>query len=246
MNKNIAFIIKANQDFVRHTESDVKKNKPILNSFFESISNVYLPLLDMLDNFEKEGLFVKVGLVLPPVLCSLLSDEAIQTLYSLWLDERNEVGKSELSRNSGDSVLVKTIESQIERNIYLKKLFEETYKKDLIKAFADNAKKGYIELLGTCGTDIFFPHYTDMKEIISAQVESGLHSYRQIFGFIPDGFWLPDFGYTPGAEKLIRTGGISPLFAAISRFRGATWRFFCAAAVKICKKNRLKAELSAC
>lgn len=209
MNKNIAFIIKANQDFVRHTESDVKKNKPILNSLFESISNVYLPLLDMLDNFEKEGLFVKIGLVLPPVLCSLLSDDAIQTLYSLWLDERNEVGKNELSRNEKDANLVKTIESQIEHNIYLKKLFEETYKKDLIKAFADGAKKGYIELLGTCGTDIFFPHYTDMKEIISAQVESGLHSYRQIFGFIPEGFWLPDFGYTPGAEKLIKAYGYS-------------------------------------
>ena len=55
MKKNIAIIIKANQDFVRHTEADVKKSKPILNTFFESISKVYIPLLEMLGKFEREG-----------------------------------------------------------------------------------------------------------------------------------------------------------------------------------------------
>ena len=209
MNKNIAFIIKANQDFVRHTENDIKKNKPILNGLFESISNVYIPLLDILEKFEKEGIPVKVGLVLPPILCNLLADDSIHTLYTLWLDERNEVGKRELVRNQGDQNIVKNIEAQINRNSYLKIRFEESFNSDLIKVFADYAKKGYLELLGTTGTDIFFPHYTDMREIISAQVESGLHSYRQIFGFIPEGFWLPDFGYTPGAEKLIKAYGYS-------------------------------------
>ena len=56
MNRNIAIIIKATQDYIRHSEADIKKNKPILNLYFESISKVYIPLLNMLGKFEKEGL----------------------------------------------------------------------------------------------------------------------------------------------------------------------------------------------
>lgn len=209
MNKNIAIVIKANQDFIRHTEADVKKNKPILNLFFESLSKVYIPLLDMLSGFEKEGLKVKIGLVLPPVLCSLLSDDSVKELYLSWLKDRNALGSAELERNKGDEKITAIIRDEIDLNEKLRFSFENVYAKDLLKAFADKAKKGFVELLGTSGTDIFFPHYADMREIISAQVESGLHSYRQFFGTIPDGFWLPDFGYTPGVEKLIKAYGFS-------------------------------------
>ena len=51
------------------------------------------------------------------------------------------------------------------------------------------------------------PHFADLKEIISAQIESGLHAYRQYFGIMPEGFWLPAMGYTPGIEKIIRAYG---------------------------------------
>lgn len=209
MKKNLAFIIKANQDFVRHTSADIKYTKPILNGLFESISKVYLPLLDMLENFSREKLNVKIGLVLPPILCSLLTDEEIKNLYLSWLDERNQLGKEELIRNKDNEKVTKIIEEEIERNLYLKNIFENTYKKDLIGAFSHFVKNEYVELIGTFGTDIFIPHYADMKEIISAQVESGLHSYRQYFDNLPDGFWLPEFGYTPGAEKLIKAYGYS-------------------------------------
>ena len=209
MNRNIAIIIKATQDYIRHTEADIKKNKPILNLYFKSISKVYIPLLNMLNSFEKEGLKVKIGLVLPPVLCNLLSDDVLKDLYITWLEQKNELGAAELERNKGDEKITALIREEIEANENLKHDFESLYSKDLLKAFADKAKKGYIELLGTSGTDIFFPHYADMREIISAQVESGLHSYRQFFGNIPEGFWLPDFGYTPGVEKLIKAYGFS-------------------------------------
>ena len=63
-------------------------------------------------------------------------------------------------------------------------------------------QKGYIELLATCGSDVFLPHYADMKEVVSAQIETGLHAYKQTFGELPDGFWLPELGYRPGIEKI--------------------------------------------
>ena len=68
---------------------------------------------------------------------------------------------------------------------------------------------GLVEILGTCATDIFMPHYAGLEEAISAQVEMGLQSYKKSFGDIPDGFFLPEFGYTPGIEKIIRAYGYS-------------------------------------
>lgn len=209
MLKNLALIINAKQDFVRHTGDYQKKNAPILNSLFESISDIYIPLLNMFEILERDEIHCKIGLVLPPVLCNLLSDRDIHLQYIEWLDKKLELGNKEKARNAQNPDILKLVEKEIERINSLKQNFVERYNENLIKAFAENMSKGYIELLATCGTDIFVPHYSDMREIISAQIETGLHAYKQFFGEIPEGFWLPEFGYFPGVEKLIRAYGYS-------------------------------------
>jgi 1,4-alpha-glucan branching enzyme len=52
MQKILSIVIKASQDFIRHTDEDLKDNAPILNNFYESISNVYIPLLRMIEKLE--------------------------------------------------------------------------------------------------------------------------------------------------------------------------------------------------
>ena len=78
MLKNLSLIIKANQIFISHTGNDIKNNAPILNSLYESISDIYIPLLNMIENLEKDDQPCKFGLVLPPILCNLLADEEIK------------------------------------------------------------------------------------------------------------------------------------------------------------------------
>lgn len=207
MQKNLSLIIKANQEFIRHTGEDAHINAPILNIFYESISSTYIPMLEMLDRLVADNVSFCIGLVLPPILCNLLSDEELQDSYIAWLDKKNELGLKELERNSSNTQIKILVQNYIDENLKTKKLFEEKYKKKLIPAFAKYLKKGYIELLGTCGTDIFMPHFADLKEIISAQIECGLHAFRQFFGIVPEGFWIPELGYTPGIEKLIKAYG---------------------------------------
>ncbi len=207
MQKILSLVIKASQDFIRHTDEDIKDNAPILNNFFEAVSNVYIPLLRMLDNLEADKIKCRFAIVLPPVLCNMLSDPSLQDEYVNWLEKRNTFGKAELRRNKADEKICAIINDTIENNKKLIADFTEKYNKQLIPVFAEYMTKGYLELMGTCGTDIFMPHYADLKEIISAQIESGLHAYRQYFGVMPEGFWLPAMGYTPGIEKLIRAYG---------------------------------------
>jgi len=207
MQKNLSLIIKANQEFIRHTGEDEHINAPILNIFYESISTTYIPMLEMLARLEADSVNFCIGLVLPPILCNLLSDESLQDSYIEWLNKKNELGLKELERNSSNPQIKSLVQSSVDENLRIKNLFEQKYNKKLIPAFAKYLEKGYIELLGTCGTDIFMPHFADLKEIISAQIECGLHAFRQFFGVVPEGFWIPELGYTPGIEKLIKAYG---------------------------------------
>jgi 1,4-alpha-glucan branching enzyme len=209
MLKNLVFIIKAKQEFIRFYGDEKKKNAPLLNSLFESISETYIPLLNMFDNLEKDDIPCKMGLVLPPLLCTLLEDSEIQDMYLEYLEKQILLGQSEIERCKEDSFIIENIHCKIKEVELLKLDFVEKYNKNLIKAFADYMNKGYVELLATCGTDIFIPHFSDMKEVISAQIETGLHAYREAFGEIPDGFWLPELGYRPGIEKIIKAYGFT-------------------------------------
>ena len=88
MKKNLAIIIKARQEFIRYSEDELKNNKAVLANLFESISDTYIPLLNSLEKLESVGLSFRIGMVLPPVLCSLLINEKIQQLYIEWLDKK--------------------------------------------------------------------------------------------------------------------------------------------------------------
>ena len=210
MQKNLSFIIKLYQDFVRTTDQQSLELDYIkLNSFFDAVSDSYIPILWMLERLEKDNVDCKIGLVIPPVLCSLLESPKIQELYLLYLDKRIALGKKEVNRFKNQPESVEIIKQTIDKYSELKKAFSSTYQKNLISQFAEFQKKGLIEILATCATDIFFPHFADLPEALSAQIEIGLQAYKKSFGEIPSGFFLPEFGYTPGVDKIIRAYGYS-------------------------------------
>ena len=208
MVKNLAFIIKTSQDFIRTNEENPPEcDKLKLNSFFEAISDSYIPLLQMFERLSQEQVSFKIGLVLPPVLCSMLDDEKIQKLYVDFLDKRIALGKKEMTRFKDNEKALSIATSITEKNKELKKAFTENYQKNLVAQFAKFQKEGFVEILGTCATDIFMPYYADLTESLSAQIEMGLQSYKKCFGELPEGFYLPEFGYTPGIEAIIRSYG---------------------------------------
>ena len=212
MHKNLVFIINANQTFIRSTIKDTSACLPILNDFFESISDVYIPLLNMIEQLAKDNVRCRFGIVFSPAICSLLEKTEIQQMYMDWLSKRIALGEKQLADNNSsnpDASVVHIIENTIQKNKQLLFDFEKKYDCNLIKKFSEYHKKDYIELIATCGTEIFIPHYTDLPEVISAQIETGLQAYRNSFDEFPDGFWLPELGYTPGVEKLIRAYGYS-------------------------------------
>ena len=207
-NKKLILVLNSSQEYIKHSGDDAKKYAAVTNFLFEAISGTYLPLLRMFDNLEKDGVNFKISLVLSPVLCTLLEDSVIQQEYLEWLDRRIAFGMREIQRTAQMHDIQKNAKLIFEKAQEDKKTFED-YGCRLVKKFHEYQKKGLIEILATCGTDIFMPFYNDMEEILNAQVEAGIYAYRSFFGEVPDGFWLPELGYYNGIEKSLHDYGMN-------------------------------------
>ena len=206
--KKIVFLLTSAQEYIKHTGDDEKKYAAQMNIVFEAISETYIPLIKMFENLESDNIPFKVALVLSPVLCTLLDDSVVQDQYIKWLDNRIELGKKELERCATSTKYIDAVRFCFEKAQSDKEDFLR-YDQKILKKIREYHKKGYIELLATCGTNVYLPHYSDIVEILNAQVEAGLYSHKYFFGEAPDGFWLPELGYAAGFEKVLHSYGLN-------------------------------------
>ncbi|MEE0998899.1 MAG: 1,4-alpha-glucan branching protein domain-containing protein [Treponemataceae bacterium] len=204
--KTVAITINCQKPFIKHLDDEhIGKN----NILFSSISKTYLPLLNMFADLEAEGIPFKVNMVISPTLCDMLADPVIQQQYIEWLDKIILLGQEEVSKYTNDSEKQKLAKETLDKAIQNKQDFQEVLNQDILSKFAYYARKGNIEFLGTTATSIFLPHYSDIEEVVSAQIETGLQLHKKYFGLAPEGFYLPYLAYYPGLEFIIRSYGFN-------------------------------------
>ena len=209
-NKKLVLLLNTNKEYIRHIEeSEVAQFAPELSELFYSITNTYIPLLSMFENLERDGVPFKLQMVMTPILCTLLEDPVVQAQYVDYLDKLISFGEKEKKRLSKEPALLEIAVKTLEKNKKTKSDFKEKYAMRLVPQFAEYQRKGHLELMATTGSSAFLPFYTDIPEIINAQVEAGLLAHKNFFGEIPDGFWLPGLGYAEGVEKAVRSYGFN-------------------------------------
>ena len=204
MSKNLGLLLVCSQPYVRHIE-DAAQHEEENRLLFDAISNVYLPLLNALNALDGEGVSFSVSMVIPPVLATLLLDPEIQEQYLAYVEKRIILGGREVERLSGDERLLLNARRELAKARQDKEDFSVRYKGNLVLAFAELSRKGRVELLATTGTDAYLPHYCDMTEIVNAQVETGLFSFRKTFNEFPAGFYLPHLGYERGLDEVLKS-----------------------------------------
>ena len=207
--KKLSIVVVAHQPYIRHTEGENSPYAQQNDILFGAISQTYIPMINMLHKFEEEGVNAKFSLVLSPVLCAMLDDKLIQEQYVSWLDRCICLGQREVERLKDNKDLLELAQSQLEKAQNNKAEFVEKYHCNLLKEFAYFYQKEMIELMATCGSYAFLPHYADMEEILNAQVETGVFSHKHYFSTAPEGFWLPYMGYSQGVERILRSYGLN-------------------------------------
>lgn len=206
--ENLVFVIVAEQGYIHN--SDENKNFASQNDLlFNAISETYIPLLNLFGRLEAEGISFKTGLVLSAPLCTLLEDPQVQKQYMDWLDRRIALGNAELKRCKKNSKLLEQVQVCLEKAQKDKIDFTEVYEQKLLAKFKYFAEKGFVELIPTAATYAFLPHYSDLPEVLNAQIETGLYAHRQFFGDSGEGFYLPYQAWFDGADKVLRSYGVN-------------------------------------
>lgn len=202
---SLALVLNAHLPFVR---------KPQYSQFyeerwlFEVISETYLPLLRMFRKLELESIPFKLSMVFSPTLVAMLTDTLLCDRYIVYLESQIELAQKEKRRLSGDSALEPLATMYLDRYTRCLDEFENIHGRNILRAFDYFSKKGYIELMTTAATHAFLPLYTDIPEVIDAEIETAIVAHRLQFGKNPSGFWLPQLGWFPGLEKHLRAYNI--------------------------------------
>src|SRR5205809_2906437 len=89
----LSLVLHAHLPFVRHPEHERFLEE---NWLYEAITETYVPLLQMLEKWHREGVRARLTLTLTPTLCSMLADPLVQARYSGRLAELFDLAEREV------------------------------------------------------------------------------------------------------------------------------------------------------
>lgn len=206
MNKpSIALVLNAHLPFVRKPEYEAFFEERWL---FEAISETYLPLLRLFRKLDADSIPFKLSLSMSPTLLAMLSDKLLCERYVRYLDTQLDLAALEKKRLNGDGVFYPL--TQLYEDLYKKNKedFEQLYFRNILMGFDYYYKRGKIDLLTSAATHAFLPLYQDAPQAILAQIETAIIAHRTAFGKVPQGFWLPQFGWYPGLGEMLKNYNI--------------------------------------
>lgn len=205
----LCLVLHAHLPFVRHPEEEYFLEE---NWLFEAITDTYIPLIDVFDQLIKEGVYFRITMSLTPTLVSMLSDSLLQERYIKYIDRLIELSEKEIDRTSFNHQLHRLALMYNKRFKRAREVFVDKYKRDLVSAFREFHRLGVIEIIASCATHAYLPNFVANVSSIRAQINLGIDFYRHIFGQVPQGFWLPECGYTKMIDRFLKEARIRYTF----------------------------------
>lgn len=155
----------------------------------EAIVHCYLPMLDAFRRLAGNGRRHFVTLSVTPVLAAMLRDGRTPAIVDRYLSERTRAAWE----SRGHHPLALWWHEEFAR---LRALWD-SFDHDLVRAMADLAELGAIELSTSAGTHVYLPlaHTTKLARLA---LRVGRESHRELFGADPRGCWMPECAYRPG------------------------------------------------
>jgi len=204
MKGSLALVLHAHLPFVRHPEQPDFLEEDWL---YEAILETYLPLLSTLERIADDQLQARLTLSLSPTLLAMLADELLMDRCAARFARLGELADKEVRRTASDPVfnqLALFYQNSFEQ---LRTQFEDRYRRNLIRPLAALHAEGIVELITSTATHGFLPLLRTVPGAVWAQVAIGIDHFREVFGHLPNGIWLPECGYYPGLDRMIVAAG---------------------------------------
>src|SRR5213079_2427334 len=178
----------------------------------EAVLGTYLPLLVLLHDLRAAGVAYRIVIGLTPILIEQLADRDINVRTLEYIDDQvtraeNDVRRFTEAPDQGRAELARFYVASYRR---LREAYRGRFGRDLVRAFADLAKSGHVEILTSAATHGYLPLLD--RASVEAQLRIGLRSSRRLLGFAPKGIWLPECAYAPGLETVLEDHGLTHFF----------------------------------
>ncbi|HEY8504744.1 MAG TPA: 1,4-alpha-glucan branching protein domain-containing protein [Gemmataceae bacterium] len=206
---HLCLVLHAHLPYVRHPEYDDFLEEDWL---YEAITETYIPLLEVFENLERDGVDWRLTMSLSPTLAGMLSDPLLQFRYVRHLDNLMALANKELERTRWQPEFHELARMYLDRFTRARDMFVRRYDNNLLNGFRRFYEAGKLELI-TCGaTHGYLPLMDINRNAMRAQIELGAREFERHFGRRPQGIWLPECAYTPGADELCAEAGIRYFF----------------------------------
>ncbi|MDR1744992.1 MAG: DUF1957 domain-containing protein [Planctomycetota bacterium] len=205
----LAIVLHAHLPFVRHPE-----HENFLEElwFYEAMAETYIPLLKTLSRLEDDGVGYKLLLSLSPTLTSMMEDPLLRERFVRHLGRIIRLADAETGRHGSGTERKRLAAYYADYYRDILYWFAEKCGGRPARAFAELAQLGNLDLM-TCGaTHAFFPIVQRNEGAVRAQLLCAREHHREVFGKRPDGIWIPECAYYPGAEKLLAEAGFAYSF----------------------------------
>jgi len=200
-----SLVLHAHLPFVRHPEYPEFLEEDWL---FEAITEVYLPIIYILQSLYEAGARPRLAINVSPPLCEMLADKLLEERYTRHLENLIELAEKEVHRTRTEAQEFEEVAKMYFDSLTASlALWNDRYQRNLIYAFRELQEEGVLEII-TCGATHGFLPLISTVEARRAQVEVAVANYKKHFGRQPRGIWLPECAYEPGIEDLLQEAGI--------------------------------------
>jgi 1,4-alpha-glucan branching enzyme len=200
----LALVLHAHLPFVRHPEH----NRFLEESWlFEAITETYLPLIQLLEGWQRDGLPARLTLTLSPTLCSMLLDPLLKSRYLGYLQGLIDLAEREIHRTRWEPGFQPLAQMYAQRFLAARDTYE-THHRNLVGAFRAFQAAGMLEIITTAATHGLLPLMADHPPSIRAQILTARDYHRDCFGREPRGIWMPECAFAHGVEPVLQEADI--------------------------------------
>ncbi len=205
----LCIVLHGHLPFVRHPEHEDFLEEKWL---YEAITETYIPLLNVFEQLMKDKVDFRVTMGLSPSLISMLIDPLLQHRYVRHIEKLIELASREVERTRWQPEFNRLALMYLSKFNQAKYYFVDKYNRNIVEGFKIAQDAGKLEIM-TCGaTHGFFPLMDVCKASVRAQVRTAVDQYKRVFNRQPRGIWLPECGYNPGDDEILRENGLRYFF----------------------------------
>ena len=183
----LSLVLHAHLPFVRHPEYEDFLEEDWL---YEAITETYIPLLEVFDGLERDGVDWRMTMSVTPTLAAMLADPLLQFRYVRHLDNLIALSAKEMERTRWSPEFHPLAEMYHSMFLRCREVFVNQYGNNILHGFKRFFDTGKLELITCAATHGFMPLMVINENARRAQIEIGCREFERHFGRRPQGIWL--------------------------------------------------------